>query len=304
MAAPYSFVHRDSTTDCAPWRLPSMAVFVAALLAFSAPSASQFTSGVNVVEVYATVTDESGELVKGLTRDDFVIREDHERQAISTFAAGDFPLSAAVAVDRSFSMAPAGRLETAKAAAKAFLGELRPSDESMVLAIGSSVDVIAPRSTRREEQYAALGSLTPWGSTGLHDAIIAGIDGVQDAKGRRALVLLSDGDDRFSNATAADALSRARRSDVMVYPVAVGRSRPSLFVELAALTGGRSFHVRDPKQLAETLRGIARELRYQYLLGYTPTRAITAGEERWRSIVVSVNRPGARVRARDGYLAK
>ena len=257
-----------------------------------------------MVEVYATVTDQSGELVRGLTRDEFVIHEDTEAQAISTFAAGDFPLSAAVAVDRSFSMAQARRLAPAKAAARAFPSELRPSDESMVLAIGSTVEVVAPRSTRREEQYAAIDNLTEWGSTGLHDAVIAGIDGVQQARGRRALVLISDGDDRFSTATAADALTRARRSDVMVYPIAVGRTRPSLFVELASLTGGRSFHARDQKQLVETLRGIARELRYQYLLGYTPTRPITAGEERWRSIVVTVNRPGVRVRARDGYLAK
>lgn len=273
-------------------------------MGFASAAAPQFTSGVNVVEVYATVTDQSGVLVRNLTRDDFVIREDNEPQTISTFAAGDFPLSAAVAVDRSFSMSAGRRLAPAKAAAKAFLGELRPSDESMVLAIGSTVEIVAPRGTQREEQYAAIDSLTEWGSTGLHDAVIAGIDGVQQAKGRRALVLISDGDDRFSTATAADALTRARRSDVMVYPIAVGKTRPSLFVELAALTGGRSFHVREPKQLAETLRGIARELRYQYLLGYTPTRPIGTGEERWRSIVVTVNRADARVRARDGYLAK
>jgi Ca-activated chloride channel family protein len=274
------------------------------LLGLGEPASAQFTSGVSVVEVYATVTDESGEPVRGLTRDDFGIREDNQPQTISTFAAGDFPLSVAIAVDRSFSMASGGRLAVAKSAAKVFLNELRTEDEALVLAIGSSVETVAPRSTRRTEQAAAIDRLEPWGTTGLHDAIIAGIDGVQESKGRRALVLLSDGDDRFSTATAADALSRARRSDVMVYPIALGRMRPSLFVELAALTGGRSFHVRDPKQLAETLRAVARELRYQYLLGYTPARPIVAGEERWRSITVRVNRPKVRVRARDGYLVK
>ncbi len=294
----------NSTTDSPRRLFPLAAVLIAAIPGIAAPAAPQFTSGVNVVEVYATVTDQSGELVRGLTRDDFVVREDNQPQTISTFAAGDFPLSVAVAVDRSFSMASGGRLAVARAAAKIFLSELRPSDEAMVLAIGSTVEIVAPRSTRREEQEAALDRLDSWGNTGLHDAIIAGIDGVQNGKGRRALVLLSDGDDRFSTATASDALSRARRSDVMVYPIALGRARPSLFVELAALTGGRSFHVREPKQINETLRGIARELRYQYLLGYTPTRPIVAGEENWRSIAVSVNRPGVRVRARDGYLAK
>ena len=297
-------MNRDSTTDWITNRFGATALFVAAFLGFSVLTAAQFASGVNVVEVYATVTDQSGEPLRGLMRDDFVIREDNQQQTISTFAAGDFPLSVAIAVDRSFSMAQGGRLSVAKSAAKVFLRELRGEDEAMVLAIGSTVETVAPRSTRREEQSAAIDRLEPWGSTGLHDAIIAGIDGVQDAKGRRALVLLSDGDDRFSTATAGDALSRARRSDVMVYPIAMGRERPPLFVELAALTGGRSFHVREPKQLPDTLRRIARELRYQYLLGYTPARPIVAGEERWRSINVTVNRPNVRVRARDGYLAK
>jgi Ca-activated chloride channel family protein len=304
MAAPCSRVNRDSTTDRARRRLGFTGVAAAAILGLAPAAAPQFTSGVNVVEVYATVTDQSGEPVRGLGREDFVVREDNQPQAISTFAAGDFPLSVAVAVDRSFSMTTGGRLPVAKAAAKGFLTELRGEDEAMVLAIGSTVEVAAPRSTRREEQYAAIDRLDAWGTTGLHDAIIAGIDGVQEGKGRRALVLLSDGDDRFSTATAADALNRARHSDVMVYPIAIGRTRPSLFAELAALTGGRSFHVREPKQLPETLRGIARELRFQYLLGYTPSRPIVAGEERWRSIRVSVDRPGLRVRARDGYLAK
>lgn len=281
-----------------------MALCFLGLVPLQAPASAQFTSGVNVVEVYATVTDESGEPIRGLTREDFGIREDNQPQAISTFAAGDFPLSVAVAIDRSFSMASGGRLAAAKSAGKAFLNELRPEDEALVLAIGSSVETVAPPSTRRAEQVDAIERLAPWGTTGLHDAIIAGIDGVQAAKGRRALVLLSDGDDRFSKATAAEALSHARGSDVMVYPIALGRTRPSLFVELAALTGGRSFHVREPKQLPDTLRSIARELRYQYLLGYTPKRPIVAGEERWRSISVSVNRPRVRVRARDGYLAK
>ena len=67
---------------------------------------------------------------------------------------------------------------------------------------------------------------------------------MQPASGRRALVLLSDGDDRYSQATAAEALERARRSDVMVFPVALGPRRPPLFAELATLTGGRSFHAR------------------------------------------------------------
>lgn len=174
----------------------------------------------------------------------------------------------------------------------------------MIVAIGSEVETVSPLSTDRAAQAQAVARLENWGTTGLYDAIIQAIDAIQTAKGRRALVLLSDGTDRYSTATAAQALQRARRSDVMVYPIALGRTRPALFAELASLTGGRSFKPADPKELIETARTIADELRHQYLLGYTPSTPITPGEEQWRRITVRVNRTDATVRARDGYLAR
>lgn len=253
----------------------------------------------NAVEVYATVTDKAGEPVVGLTAEDFTVRENGEPQKVTTFAAGEFPLTAAIAIDRSFSMAD--RLGAAKSAARAFLGELRAADESVIIAVGSEVEVAAPRSTDRPGQFAALDRLDAFGTTSLHDAILASVDALQDARGRRALVLLSDGTDRFSRASAADVLARARRSDVLIYPVALGRSRPGLFAELATLSGGRSLHVRDARRLPEAMRGIARELRHQYLLGYSPTRPLDPGQNDWRAISVSVARPGVQVRARDGY---
>jgi Ca-activated chloride channel family protein len=280
-----------------------MAVLLACWVAARPWAAPQFTSGVNVVEVYVTVTDDRGEPVRGLDKGTFEVRENGEPQAISTFTAGDFPLSVAVAVDRSFSMA-GDRLAAAKSAARVFLGELRPQDEAMILAIGSTVDTVAPLSTDRTAQFAAVSRLDAFGTTGLHDAIVRAIDAVQPAHGRRALVLLSDGNDRYSQASASDALERARRADVMIYPIALGRARPPLFAELATLTGGRSFHLRDAKALPDTLRTIARELREQYLLGYSPSRPIVAGSNEWRSITVAVTRPNVRVRARDGYVAK
>ena len=182
---------------------------------------AQFTSGVNVVEVYASVTDGRGEPVKGLGRDDFELRENGELQQISAFTAADFPLAVAVALDRSFSMA-GPRLELAKAGARAFLGELRPRDEAMVIAIGSEIDTVAPLSADRARQLDAVARLDAFGTTGLHDAIISAIDAVQPAKGRRALVLLSDGNDRYSRRSANDALERARSADVMIFPIALG----------------------------------------------------------------------------------
>lgn len=272
------------------------------LLCWTALAGAQFTSGVNLVEVYAAVVDQHGNPVTGLARGDFTVREDGVPQALSAFAEGDFPLSVAVGLDRSFSMGR--RLPTELSAARTFLGDLRPRDQSSLIAIGSEIETLAPLSADRAAQMRVLDGLRPWGTTGLHDAIVASIDAIQAAKGRRALVLFSDGNDRYSKTTASEALDRARRSDVMIYPVAIGGARPQLFAQLAALTGGRSFLTRNPGQLDTIAHQIASELHHQYLLGYSPAKPIVAGADEWRSITVQVNRANVVVRARDGYVAK
>jgi Ca-activated chloride channel family protein len=176
----------------------------------------------------------------------------------------------------------------------------------MLVGIGSRVEVLAPLAAERTAGLRALATLDAFGSTSLHDAIIRALDEIQPASGRRALVLLSDGVDRYSRATEADVLDRARRGDVLVYPIAIGKpretgkQRPPLFAELAVATGGRSVHVTDLKQLPETMKSIARELRAQYLLGYTPARALN-GKPEWRTLRVTVRRPDVTVRARPGY---
>jgi Ca-activated chloride channel homolog len=262
----------------------------------------RFSTAVQLVEVYASVTDSKGGPVTGLTAEDFVVTEDGERQDITTFAAGEFPLSVALGVDRSFSMA-GEPLRLAKDASRAFLNELRPADRSMVLAISSTADVVAPMGTDRATQARAIAGLDPWSTTALRDAIVAAMDRLQGETGRQALVVFSDGVDRYSRTTTSEVLDRARRSQALVYPIAFGKTRPPLLAELAVLTGGRSFLLRDAKELAPTLSAIARELRYQYLIGYTPARQASAGAREWRSIGVSLSRPrpDVRVRARDGY---
>jgi Ca-activated chloride channel family protein len=262
----------------------------------------QFSSSVQLVEVYATVTDARGELVTGLRESDFEVFEEGDPQRISTFAAGEFPLTVALGVDRSWSMA-GEPLRLAKQASQSFLQALKPGDRSMVVAISNEADIIAPLGTERDAQLRAIAALDPWSTTSLHDGIIAALDRLEPEPGRQALVVFSDGNDRYSSHSAADVVERARRSNALIYPIAFGKARPSLLAELAVLTGGRSFLLREPRELDRTLATIARELRYQYLIGYTPTRPIDRGSEEWRSIRVEVTRErsGFRVRARDGY---
>lgn len=290
----------------------------------------QFSSRVNLVEVYVTVTDRDGRPVSGLTREDFTLLEDDTPQAVSVFTAGEMGLSVAVALDRSFSMA-GPRLDGMKRAAERFLRGLRPADQSMVIAVGSTVDVLAPLSSDRRPQIDALLGLDAWGSTSLHDAVIDALDTIQTAPGRRALVLVSDGVDRYSRASAAEVIERARRGDVQAYPIALSRNRPPFIVDLAAATGGRSLQVRDPKELDDALAGIAGELRAQYLLGYEPRtaekgaasadappvgaapagaapvaaqRGAEPGQGQWHRLRVQVKRKDVTVRARPGYWSR
>jgi Ca-activated chloride channel homolog len=284
-------------------------VAAAAALAGSASLAAQqegalakFSSQVQLVEVYATVIDERGELVTGLRQNDFQVYENNQPQDISTFAAGEFPLTVALGVDRSWSMA--GKpLELAKQASRGFLNQLKAGDRAMVVAISSSADIIAPLSSDRPTQGRAIAALDPWSTTALRDAIVAALDRLEPESGRQALVLFSDGNDRYSNATEAQVISRARRSNALIYPITIGKQRPAFLAELAVLTGGRSFLLKDATELEKTLATIARELRYQYLLGYAPSTPIEEGAHEWRSIRVTLtgNHPGLRVRARDGY---
>ena len=263
---------------------------------------AQFSSSVQLVEVYVTVTDAKGELVTGLREGDFSVYEDSALQQVSTFAAGEFPLTVALGVDRSWSMA-GEPLRLAKHASQSFIRALKPADRSLVVAISNEADVIAPLTANREEQIRAIAALDPWSTTALHDGIIAALDRLEPEPGRQALVVFSDGNDRYSTHSAADVIARARRSNALIYPIAFGKTRPALLAELAVLTGGRSFLLRDPRELEKTLATIARELRYQYLIGYTPSQPIVRGRPEWRSIRVQVKQPRTdlRVRARDGY---
>ena len=272
------------------------------LLAQQEDLPAQFSSRTDLVEIYATVANAEGEPVIGLRREDFRVYENDQLQEVSTFAAGELPLTVALGIDRSWSMA-GDPLRLAKQASQAFLRALEPGDRSMVVAIGGDADVIAPLAMDRVGQGYAIEALDPWSTTALHDAIIAALDRLEPESGRQALIVFSDGTDRYSRATAAQVVARARRSNALIYLIAFGNVRPPLLAELAVITGGRSFLLLDVRDLQGTLATVARELRYQYLLGYEPSELIEPQAPSWRSIRVVLEEPGFRVRTRDGYMA-
>jgi Ca-activated chloride channel family protein len=292
---------RSARPDCpSPRTWLAFPLALAVVLAAGLSGRAQFAARVTLVEVYAVVTDARGRKVTGLTRDDFRVLDGGEPREVEIFAASDFPLSVSIAIDRSWSMA-GRRLEQARSAAHQFLRQLRTRDEAMLIGISSEVETLAPLSPDRAAQHAAVDRLVPWGATKLHDALLDALARIEQAHGRRALIVLSDGEDRGSAATAAQVTERVRRTSVIVYPVTIGRRNSSLLAQLAAFTGGRAFWLREPDDLGETFDAIADELRQQYLLGYRPSKAPAASG--WRRITVETPGRPLRVRARPGYYA-
>ncbi len=231
---------------------------------------------VRLVELYATVVDRSGAPVPDLGVSDFEVLQDGVRQAlVKCEPVEDLPLTVGIVVDTSTSMAAA--LPEAQRAATGFLeAVIRPRDRVFVLTFADRpVLALAPTDDVRAAE-AALSGLRSLGWTSLHDAVGAGLHLLRGTRGRRALILLSDGDDTASQAAFRDVLELARRSGTAVYTVGLGVSTLNLAVHrkltsLAEATGGRSFFPSLAADLTSVYEQIERDLRSQYLLAFSPT---------------------------------
>jgi VWFA-related protein len=277
-----------------------------------------------VVDVYATVKDGQGRLVTSLGADRFELREDGLLQHVDYFAhETDTPLSVGLVVDTSASQARL--LPTEREKARAFLDAvLGPSDRGFVMRFGQDVvllqgltneapllaraiDALRGDSTPAPLNGDPSGTRRPRG-TRLHDAIHLASELLRGERGRKVLVLLTDGEDQGSQVTRQEALEAAERAEVILYSVLVadplfywGRGRDFRGeAGLAALlekTGG--WMVRP--ETSEGLEEIASELRAQYRLGYTPRKARYDGS--FHRIEVRLRGVRYTVRARRGYYA-
>jgi Ca-activated chloride channel family protein len=259
---------------------------------------------VPVVQVAATVTDSGGRLVKGLGREAFRIFEDDREQEITHFIGADAERELVVAVDMSGSMGPS--MATCREAVRRFLGSLRPVDRVTLLAFNDSVFMAARREATAEARQRAVSRLRSWGSTAFYDAVLRGFDLLEQHRGRRALVLFTDGEDMVSHATAEDVQRRVEVSATPVYVVAQGRGmrEPGLrkvLDRVSGVSGGRAFYTDRVEELDGVFTEIGEDLASQYLLAYGPSNVERDGG--WRSIRVEVAGTKHAVRARQGYRA-
>lgn len=258
---------------------------------------------VQVVQVATTVTDKGGRFVRGLGREAFRIFEDGVEQPLTHFIGEGTAREVVIAVDMSGSMAEA--MPVCREAVKGFLGALRPDDQVTLLAFNDNIFTLARRETDAAARRKAVDRLAPWGGTALHDVVLRGLDLLDQQRGRRALVVFTDGEDRSSHATEQDVERRVEVSNAPIYVIAQGRgirerSLKRVLDRLADVSGGRSFYTDKVDELEGVFAEITEDLASQYLLAYDPVKTERDGS--WRAIRVEVAGKH-RVRARQGYRA-
>ena len=258
---------------------------------------------VNLIELPVTVNDKGGAVIADLKQEDFTVLEQGKPQKIATFNfSANLPLSLGILVDHSGSMKP--RIAEARQAAVEFFREIMaPGDRAFFGGFSWETQRVSPFLTDVSALTSQIESMPePDGGTALYDAIVTGLYRFRSVPGRKALVIVTDGEDTVSRLKYDDMLEYVRTARVPVYFIGIGLSQlgSSGIRNLAAETGAVVYFVRNVSSLGETYEKLERDLRSQYLVGYYAESTKTDGD--YRSVDVKVKREGAAVRTIRGYI--
>ena len=269
--------------------------------------AQSFKSRIDIVQVTVTVTDAEGRLVTGLTKDAFQVFEDGTEQDITQFTDARVPVSLGVLLDASDSMRGQPIVD-ARDALDRFVGDLLlGEDEALVATFNHLPRLATPWTMPPSKTKNSLASLRPSGGTAIYDALASTAKLFEQRNHvRAAMVVISDGADTASDHSLIQALEDIRRSDALVYAIAIDsaearestRVNPGALREITSLTGGYTEVVRTAADLGPATARIADELNKQYTLGYASSRA---PDGTWRSIRVRLRNGQYTARARRGY---
>ena len=268
---------------------------------------------VNEVRVIFTVTDKHGRYIKDLKRDDFKVVDDRKPAAqIRSFRSEtDLPLQVGLLIDASNSVRDRFKFE--QEAAIEFLNAIiRPRyDKAFVVGFDATPEVTQDFTDNTEDLSKGVRMLRAGGGTAMYDALYFAcrdklIKEEQVAAVRRAIILLSDGDDNLSHVTREEAIEMAERAEVIVYTISTNVSGmksngDKVLQRIADATGGRAFFPFQIRDVSDAFVSIQDELRSQYAMAYKP--ADFAADGRFRTIDISTLEKGLRVRTRKGYYA-
>ncbi len=261
---------------------------------------------VDVVELPVSVTDSAGAPVTDLKQADFHVLENGKPQKITAFNyASNLPISVGLLIDHSGSMEP--RMKETRAAAIEFLHRIiKGADRAFVSAFAFDSTKSAPFVSdvaALEEQVKAIPDAG--GGTSLYDAIVTGLYRFRTMQGRKALIILTDGEDTTSRVPYDEMLAYARSARVPLYFIGIALGMmdiggTSKMKQLAAETGGVAYFIKDVKLLGDTYTRLENDLRTQYLVAYNTES--TRKDHNYRTVEVRVDRPGALVRTIRGFI--
>jgi len=260
---------------------------------------------VNRVVLFATAQDSDHHFVLDLKKEDFRVEEDDKPQVILDFYVEQRPVILCLVLDSSGSMQ--GRMEKVHLAADKFVQALAAEDQALVIDFDEKVFLLQDFTHDAKLLTEAIDSTFAEGGTALYDAVYAAFRKLKDHQGRKAIIILSDGEDTNSKFSYQRVLEAAKTNEVLIYSIGLGISimditSHSVLKELAEETGGRSFFPGKAEELEGVYQQIAQELRSQYYLSYSPSNEDWNGK--WRKIRLSAPRKkDVELRTRKGYYA-
>jgi VWFA-related protein len=272
---------------------------------------------IEVINLTVSVTDSRSRYVTDLKTDDFAVFEDGIKQDLSIFRHEDIPISLVLVLDTSASMDE--KLGQAQTAAVRFVKTLRPQDNAEVMQFNDRTTVLQDFTPDHQKLEEAVKRTEASGPTALHNALYVALKDLNKMKKaaelrRRAIVLLSDGEDTASLVNDEQVLELARKTEIAIYAISLRPSRVPernrqqfsqavhLLTALSRETGGQVFFPNSISELDTVYDRIAEELRTQYNLGYVSSNSRRDGK--WRRVVVRApTREGLTIRHKIGYYA-
>ncbi|HEX8708714.1 MAG TPA: VWA domain-containing protein [Pyrinomonadaceae bacterium] len=275
----------------------------------------QLIVNTDLITLTVTVTDNYGRYVSGLDKKAFTVFDDKEEQEIEFFSDDDAPVSVGVIFDVSGSMS-GDKISKAREALSKFIQTSHDSDEYFLIGFNSRAQLLLDKTRDGDAILNKLTFVQPRSNTALYDACYLGVEKVtRGAHQKRALLLISDGQDNDSRYTFNEVRRLLKESDVVLYSVGIlGGSDPgnslgmegqAILDELSSVSGGKAFFPSTAAEMDELFERIALELRHQYSIGYRPKSFVNNGK--WHKIKVKLTPPRGLprlfVRSREGYYA-
>ena len=270
----------------------------------------QFRSDTRLVVLHASVTDRKGKLVTNLKQGAFKVFENGKPQEVKIFRHEDVPVSLGIIIDDSGSMST--KRTRVEAAAVEMVKNSNPQDEVFIVNFNDDAFLDVPFTNDIHKMEQGLTRIDSRGGTAMRDALSMSLDyeRKEGKKDKKVLLVITDGNDNASNISLEKVVARANQSDVLIYAIGLfteeerheaAKAKRALR-ELTSETGGLAFYPKEVNEVQSIALEVARDIRSQYTIAYTPS--VQALDGSYRQIKVTVNAPGkCVVRTRSGYYA-